>query len=41
MILNAEKVRKWAGLGLGLYVLQAACGFVFGVYIGIQQAIGF
>jgi hypothetical protein len=27
-------------LGACLYVLQAACGFAYGVYIGIQQATG-
>jgi len=35
------KIKRWAGLGLSLYILQAAIGFAYGVYIGFQQAMGF
>lgn len=41
MTLSTEKAKKWGTLGVGLYVLQAAAGLAYGVYVGLQQGIGF
>ena len=32
-----DKVKKWSGIGLGLYLLQAAVGLGYGVYLGLNQ----
>lgn len=37
MTIIMAKAKKWAGLGVGLYVLQALVGFGYGVYVSLQQ----
>jgi hypothetical protein len=32
------RARKLAGIGLGLYLLQAAVGLGYGIYLGLTHA---